>query len=467
MAKITVADTMNQLAPDTKAWDIINALRNADATMKAYVPLANADNVAEVGAGILGMEVTQNAFIGALINRIASVILHRVNLSNPLAMFKRGSMPTGYNIEEIFVDIAREHQFNPNVAEEEVFRREMPNVKVLFHKLNRQGFYKQTISQDQLRNAFVSWDQVTSLIAGIVNAMYNSNAVDEFKYMKLLFSNYYSKGLFKVVKVTQPTDAPSGTALIKSIKGASNRLTFPSDQYNALGVTTQTDKADQYLFLNADVDALVDVDVLASAFNMDKASFAGHRQLIDDFGGAPNIAAILVDRDFFAVYDQMEQMTQNWNGQGLYWNYFYHVWQVMSASRFSNAVIFVYDTDAIKVDPITGVIVTPNVVNVGKGRKQAFSAIVHTTDPSVDQSVTWSVSGGSSSATAIDTSGNLTVGTDETAQQLTVKATTVAKNPAPTSSTPVTTPSDGSVEGTGSSFNEDGTVTGLAYIQVQ
>jgi hypothetical protein len=465
MAKITVADTMNQLAPGTNAWDIINALRNADATMAAYVPLANAENVAEVGAGILGMEVTQNAFIGALINRIAAVILHRVNLKNPLAPFKKGSMPTGYNIEEIFVDIAAEHKFNPSVAEEKVFQREMPNVKVLFHKLNRQGFYKQTISQDQLRNAFVSWDQVTQLITNIINAMYNSNAVDEFKYMKLLFSNYYSKGLFTVVKVTEPVGEASAHTLVQNIKAYSNRLTFPSDQYNALGVTTQTDKQDQHLFLNSDIDAMVDINILASAFNMDKASFAGHRHMIDDFGGASNVAAILVDSDFFMVYDQMEQMTQNWNGEGLYWNYFYHVWQVMSASRFANAVIFVYDTDAVKVNPITSVIVTPNIVNVGKGRTQNFSAIVHTTDDTTDKSVTWTVTNGTSSATAISADGVLAVGTDETAQQLAVKATTVAKNP-----TKKPTPAgdgDATVEGTGSEQNTDGTVSGSAFVTVQ
>ena len=431
MAKLSAHDVLDTMpGANGEIWNVVNAIRNDDSYLRDNIPTANMDNVLAVGAGLLGNETVQNAFIGSLINRIAKVIIQRVSLTNPLAMFKKGPFRNGYTIEQIFVDICRAHKYNPDVAETEVFKREIPNVKVLFHQVNREDFYKQTISQDQLKQAFTSWDGVTSLVTGIINAMYNSNNVDEYAYMKSLFSNYASKNYFTMVKVPEPKDADSARSFLTTVKAYSNRLTFPSNQYNALGVTTQTDKSDQYLFMNSDIDALADVNVLAQAFNMSRAEFMGHQHLIDDLPGLPaglSVAGILTDRDFFQVYDQTQEMTNQWNGEGLYWNYWYHVWQVMSVSRFSPAIIFVYGDDSV-IPTVSSVIVSPTIANISKGRSLQYSALVKTTIKGTDTSVTWSVTGASSSDTKIATDGTLTVGADETAKQLTIVATTVAKN---------------------------------------
>src|SRR5699024_12227864 len=110
--------------------------------------------------------------------RIALVVIRAVSLRNPLSKFKKGMMPLGRTIEEIFVDITEEKLYDPEEAEETVFRREIPNVKTLFHERNRQGRYKQTIQEDSLRTAFVSWGNFDSFVSGIINAIYNSAEVD-------------------------------------------------------------------------------------------------------------------------------------------------------------------------------------------------------------------------------------------------------------------------------------------------
>ena len=72
--------------------------------------------------------------------------------------------------------------------------------------------------------------------------------------------------------------------IVTTIKGTSNLIEFPSRQYNPAHVFQHTDKSDQYLIINAKFDAQMDVNVLASAFNMDKAQFMGQRVAIDSFG---------------------------------------------------------------------------------------------------------------------------------------------------------------------------------------
>lgn len=74
---------------------------------------------------------------------------------------------------------------------------------------------------------------------------------------------------------------------------------------------------------------------------------------------------------------------------------------------------------------VTGVLINPSEISLYPGDAKTFGVSVQGTgDPS--QSVTWSVEGASSSQTVIDENGRLTVGEDETAGQLTVKAQSAA-----------------------------------------
>lgn len=188
-----------------------------------------------------------------------------------------------------------------------------------------------------------------------------------------------------------------------------------------MGVATFTKKQDQILLVDAQFDAIIDVEVLASAFNMDKAEFMGQRVLVDDFGELTGVVAALVDADFFMVFDNMISFTENYNGEGLYWNYFLHVWKTLSVSPFANAILFT--TDAIGVDSIT---VSPATADILPGQSMAFTANVVATG-GADKTVVWSVAGATSptNATTITSDGVLTVGADETAATLTVTATNV------------------------------------------
>ena len=50
------------------------------------------------------------------------------------------------------------------------------------------------------------------------------------------------------------------------------------------------------------------------------------------------------------MYDNLAQMEEGRVGSGLYWNYFYHSWKIISSSPFANAVAFV-DNTAVSGEP--------------------------------------------------------------------------------------------------------------------
>lgn len=398
--------------------DILNAIRNsASDTYRQRIPEATQDNMKEIGNAMLQYQSTQNEFLNALVNRIARVIITSKSYQNPLRVFKKGMMEYGETIEEIFVNIAKAHPFDPILAEKTVFKRELPDVAAVFHKLNYQNFYKATISQEQLRQAFLSTEGITDLIARIVDSMYTGSEFDEFLCMKNLIEEDAKRGRMYPITVPTPS-ASTSKEIVTKIKGVSNSLEFLSSKYNAMGVMNFTKKPDQILIIDAEFDAVIDVEVLASAFNMSKAEFMGQRVLIDNFGTLTGCVAALVDRDWFMVFDNLMSFTENYNGEGLYWNYFYHVWKTFSTSPFANALLFTTETQSITSVTVAG----STTLHLGDVSQYTASVVGTSIAP---QGVTWSVSGATTPKSVIDWTGKLMVAPDETNTELVVKATSV------------------------------------------
>ena len=131
-------------------------------------------------------------------------------------------------------------------------------------------------------------------------------------------------------------------------RATSNVLPFMSSDYNEAGVLTTTPKDRQQIFMDAHYNAEFDVNVLASAFNMEKADFMGRLHLVDDFTTFDNkrweiirancdgieevtdseltlmqgVKAIIVDEEWFQIYDNKTVFTETYVASGLYWNYF-------------------------------------------------------------------------------------------------------------------------------------------------
>lgn len=376
MPRITLSDVQKNLG-EAQIYDIINAIRNSDPNFAEYVPLANKDNVAEIGQAIMINQTTQNNFIVNLVDRIAFTFVRNVQLSNPLAKFKKGRIDLGKIIQEIFVDLTTEKRYDPEDAEQTVFKREIPNVKSLYHERNRQGRYDQTIQEEDLRTAFVSWNDFGTFLAGIINAIYNSAEVDEYKYMKLMIDNSYSKGQMTVVPVPEVDSETTAKEFIKKVRATFTKLTLPmgSRDYNALAVHTRSYEDSVHLFIDADLSAIVDVDVLANAFNMSKSDFKGKVTVIDGLA-SQGLQAVMVDEDWFQVYDNQVSMRSIYNPKGLYWNYFYHVWQTLSTSRFMNAVAFVSGD----VEPITQAIINPPILSIKQGNEYEYKKYIRMTD---------------------------------------------------------------------------------------
>ena len=408
--------------------NVLNVIRqNASAVYQDRIPEATAENLHAVGDSILTYEAQANEFVNALVNRIGLVILNNRMATNPLAALKKGRLAVGETIEEIFIDVIKGQTYDPRAAQDTLFKRHLPNVSSVFHSIDSQLNYPLTISNEQLRKAFLSYDSLDRFIAGLVDSMYKSATLDEFIQMKQLISEWNESKRFIIEPITAVTDAASAREAMIKIKAVSDGMTIFNNQMNYAGVWTSTPKDEQYLITTPDFNARMDVDVLAAAFHMDKAEFAGHVIVVDNIGdlGDDGIEAILVDKNWYQVYDYLRTFKTAYNGEGLYWNYFYHVWMVYSLSPFSNAVAFGTATPTV-----TALTVTPTTATVKAGGSvQITTSVTGTGDPT--SKCTYALAGAVDPETVVSSMGKVLLGSKETGSlgssnnQITVTATSV------------------------------------------
>lgn len=421
--------------------NMLNALAVESGVNAPKVVNGDISSLKTFGRYVTQYQATQNNFINALVNRIGRVIITSRLYKNPWSIFKKGLLEYGETIEEIFVAMAKPYTFDPEKTENTDFKRYIPDVKAVFHTLNFQKFYPTTVSEAELRQAFLSFEGVNDLITRIIEQVYTGANYDEFVAMKYLLARAILDGNVHSVNIPE-INADNARAVTTTMVNYARKMGYMSTAYNTAGVNTYSDISKLYMIITADIQSILDVEVLALSFNMDKAELLGRQIGVDSFGDFdterlnmlfgddPNyiplttddinnlktIAGVLCDESFFMIFDNNIFMTSIFSPVGLYWTYYYHTWKTFSTSPFANAVVFTTQNPAI-----TSVTISPATATVDKGQSIKFTADVVTTG-FADTSVFWEVTGSDIKST-ITQDGVLTVGTSETETALTVKAT--------------------------------------------
>lgn len=401
-----------QLTAD--AAKILNYIRQSASTnYKDMVPKAisgDNENLKIIGNVIMSDAIIRNEFLSALVNRIGFVTITNRIWENPYAIFNKGLVEYGQTVEEIYVDLAKPFAYDVEIAEKNIFKRVIPDVRSAFHCMNWQKFFKQTIQEKDLKRAFLAWEGVSDLIAKIIESMTTSLNYAVYQTIKYMVARVILNGQGNAHQIEAVTDA-NMKSIVADIKTLSNNWTILNRNNNIAGVANHTAKEDQYLIITNEFDAKLDVDVLSAAFNMDKVEFYGHRMLIDGFGEIDNdylkdlftdadgnvdptyveitsdekqalneVAGIMVDERFFQIYQNLHEMTEAFNGEGMYWNYWLHEWMTFSVSPFSQRATFVpveQAVSSIEVSPSEAsltvgakVTVVPTVVTAGFASKE-------------------------------------------------------------------------------------------------
>lgn len=402
-------------------------------------------------APLLQNDEVMNDFIPQLLKRIVYTAIEVKYFNNPLRNLEGDEIPLGSTGQEIYVNPVTGRQFNPNDFAGLLCKYEA-DVKVQYNKVNAHWQYPMTVSYDNIRDSFTSWANLNSFIDAQVAAIYNGFYIDDFNTTKGLIGAAYRENMVQIRQITLPTDETTAKALIRQARAMYLNMQLPSTQYNAWSqiggsgrpVKTWAEPQDIMIMIRNDLLALIDVDVLAAAFNMDKTSFMGRVYGVDSFDqyddegnmvfDGSNIIMAIGDRRWFRIKPQMMKFDQFYNANNTTWQYYLRVEKMYNYSFFANMVVFATELPDV---PATA-LAAPASLNVSVGSTanitvtptpfNATTAINFTTSDTTTATVTTS---GTNPRQAVVTgvkAGNVTI--TATAGDVTAETTITVTDPA-------------------------------------
>lgn len=436
--------TIRPFDPSTPNDKVFNAIRNvATDDFRRRIPAADQADLTQTIRNLDNYTPAWNEFASALINKIGLTIARNVSWQNPWSIFKRGMLLYGDTIEEINTGLVQAYRYDHDgdYGEKANWGRERPEVQTSYHTVNREDMYKITVDMPTLKRAFLSENGLAQFITSLMAAPTTSDNWDEYLMMRQLLAEYEDNGgFFKVHIPTIPLDVDGSVQArqaLRAVRTYTGKLKFISRHYNAAKMPVHAEDADLILITTPEFQAAIDVEALATLFNVPYAELSSRIVLVDEFpSGMDGIQAILTTSDFFVVADTLYETRAALNPAGLYENHFLHHWQIVSCSRFVPAIAFTTGeptTIVVEETPVTGMAdvevhdVTGTVVTkVVRGTSyEVTGSAVTTPEGGVNDAVRFEVIGSQSSHTYITNTAVLHVAADDAAPTITVRTTSV------------------------------------------
>ena len=331
---------------------MLNTIRaNQGALYQKRIPEATQENFQEVGTALLNYDAHKNEFLDAFVYKICWQESISRKYSNPWAVLKKGTKPYGGMKEQRHTNPAKGKKFNGSTTSD-MLEVNKPDVKTVLFKRNREDKYPVSVSDAQLKTAFLNPAEFASFHQDVLNSMYSGDEMDEYLLMRQAVADVIKEGEIKTIEIDYDG---STAALVKGVQTISRYFKYESTEYagynliNADAITagtktpvvtwTPTDK--QVLLIREDIDVETDIDVLAKAFNMDKTNFTQRKVGVDTFGtGNEDVLCVLADESWFNFEDDLYKVASFNNGSNLTTNYWLHHWETIGLSPLANAVAF-------------------------------------------------------------------------------------------------------------------------------
>lgn len=340
-----------------------------------YVPEILPDtDIGTFSASIVADQTVANEFMSRLIKRIVYTQVMTKTFRNKLKVLEGDRIPLGYMGQEIYINPAKGRMFNVDDFAGLLAKYES-DIKVQYPAVNTDIQYPVTITREKLRSAFVSWSTLDDFVSGISNSLYNGAYIDEYRFTKNLVGNAYRTNSVQYQTVSAVSSEATGKALVKALRNAYLDFAEPSSRNNAWekvggygnAVVTWSNPEDIVLLIRNDILTEIDVDVLASAFNMNKTDFMGRVIAVDNFDkydengtktfdGSAILCGIF-DKSWFRIKEQDIALDEFYNANNRTWQMYLNVVKMYNYSLFANAKLFV--TSAPTVAPSTIAFSTP------------------------------------------------------------------------------------------------------------
>lgn len=366
----------------------LNAIREtsieSNTLYHRYVPeILPETDIGSWASPILTNPNVMNEFINVLVQRIVYTQVDIKLFNNPLRVLEGDRIPLGAIGQEIYVNPAKARKFDVDDFAGLLAKYEA-DVKVQYHKINMDLQYPVTITRAKLKDAFVSWSTLENFIDGLTQSLYNGAYIDEYNLTKGLVSSAFASNQVQYQTVSAINSESNAKAFITEARKTFLNMMTPSTKYNAWGkvggygkeILTWSNPEDIVFILRNDLAAYIDVNVLASAFNIDKATLLGNIIYVNDFDqydengtkifDGSSIQAFISDKSWFRIKEQETTMDQFYNANNRTWQYYLNVVRMYSYSLFANGVVFCTSAPSVPASSLKFNETSPTVVEGAK-----------------------------------------------------------------------------------------------------
>ena len=367
----------------------LNAIREASVSegtiYHQYLPIVDENtDIGSFGTPILNNTAVMNEFMNRLVNRIVYTSFENRYYNNPLQVLEGDRIPLGYAGQEIYINPAKGRKYDVNDFAGLLVKYEA-DVKVQYTSVNMDLQYPVTVSRHKLKQAFVSWDSLDNFIMELSNSLYNGAYIDEYQFTKGLVSSAYKSNQVQIETVTAISSEDTAKAFTVKARELFLNMQTPSTSYNAWNkvggygreIVTYSRPEDIVFLVRNDIRAYLDVNVLASAFNMDKADLLGRIISVDNFdqyddegnkifdGSA--ILGFVGDSSWFRIKRQDMYLDEFYNANNRTWQYYLNLTKMYNYSLFANGVVLA--TSAPSVDIVSMKFADETGLSVKAGEK--------------------------------------------------------------------------------------------------
>ena len=421
----------------------LNRIREVSSTIyHQYIPELTSDSdIGKLAQPVLSVPEVYNEFCNALINRIVYTQFLAKSFRNPFVVLEGDALPLGYAGQEVYVNPTKGRVYN---AEDfaGLLVKYAADVKVQYTQINMDVQYPVTFSRQQLKKAFTSWGDLETFIENLSNSLYNGAYIDEYNATKQLIAGAYKDNIAQVEVVSAISSEATAKAFVTKARELFLQFQTPSSSYNAWAkvggegrpVVTWTNPEDVVFIVRNDIRAYMDVNVLASAFNMDKAELLGNILTINDFDiyddegtkifDGSNIVGMIADKSWFRIRRQDMFMDSFYNANNRSIQYYLNNIKMYNMSLFANGVVLATSAPSVATTSVKFLETSPTVVDGSK-----IKLHIETTPFQANDTITF-------------TSGTVGKATVEKIDNKTVEVTGVDEG------TSVITASNGTVSGT-------------------
>lgn len=395
--------------------EIRNTLVQDNSLYQTQIPLVDDYTSSQVyGQSLLNLPSDlRNRFIQSLVNRIAYTRFMMDYFENPLRELAGDDLPLGAIGQEIYVNPARGRVYDINDFAGLLVKYES-DIKAEYTEINFDVQYPVTIIRKELEKAFVSWGDFESFLMGISTSLYNGAYIDDYKYTKKLITNAYVNNAVQMETISFAGATPTKDeleSLTSRLRQAYLDFMVPSTKYNAWkkvggygrSIVSWSKPENIVVFVSNKMASILDVQVLANAFNIDKADLMGRVYYVEDFDilndsgevvvDGSNIIALICDRRWFKIREKDMFMDEFYNANNRSWQSYLNVIKSFNYSLFANALMLV---KALPTLNISAMQFNENSPQVKAGEKITLS--ITTTPFTATQTVTFT-SGTQSKAT--------------------------------------------------------------------